>query len=146
MRGPEVLKALPLIQTEPYPGFPTDLQAPLMVLLALAGGTSTVVENIFKGRFRHVPALCHMGARIAVDEGTAVVEGVPFLSGAKVEATDLRAGASLVLAALAARGESVITGVHHIDRGYEKLSQTLQELGARIERSSVAETARRAAR
>ncbi len=144
VRGPEVLKALPLVRTEPYPGFPTDLQAPLMVLLALAGGTSSIVENIFKERFRHVPALSRMGAHIYVEEGIAIVKGVPFLHGARMEATDLRAGASLVLAALAARGESVITGIHHIDRGYENLSGTLQKLGARVVRSGMIEPAREA--
>lgn len=146
VRGPKVLKAVPLVRTEPYPGFPTDLQAPLMVLLALAGGTSTIAENIFRERFRHVPALCRMGARIVVGEGVAAVAGVPFLRGAKMEATDLRAGASLVLAALAARGESVISGVHHIDRGYENLALALQGLGARIVRSGAIDPAWRAAR
>ena len=145
VRGPETLKALPLVRTEPYPGFPTDLQAPLMVLLTLAGGTSTIAENIFRERFRHVAALNRLGAHIAVEGGIAVVKGVPFLHGAKMEATDLRAGASLVLAALAARGESEISGIHHIDRGYEKLSETLQGLGARIVRGGMIEPSRRAA-
>lgn len=144
VRGPETLKAPPLVQTEPYPGFPTDLQAPLMVFLTLASGTCTVVENIFEERFRHVPALRAMGARISVQEGIAVVKGVPFLKGAEVESTDLRAGAALVLAGLAARGETVVTGVHHIDRGYDKLPQILHNLGAKIERVKDATLARRA--
>ncbi|HPU01352.1 MAG: UDP-N-acetylglucosamine 1-carboxyvinyltransferase [Firmicutes bacterium] len=128
------LKALPRVETNPYPGFPTDLQPPLVACLTLANGSSTVIEHVFKGRFHHVAELRKMGARITVHGNRAVISGVPALKGAVVTATDLRAGAALVLAALAARGESQILGVRHIERGYERLPEALRSLGARIYR------------
>ena len=122
------------INTAPYPGFPTDMQAQMMVLLALAEGPSVVTETVFENRFMHVPELRRMGARITVDGRTAVIEGVPFLSGAPVMATDLRASASLVLAGLASRGETNVLRVYHIDRGYHQIEQKLSSLGGRIRR------------
>ncbi|MDI3269280.1 MAG: UDP-N-acetylglucosamine 1-carboxyvinyltransferase [Bacillota bacterium] len=122
------------VKTLPYPGFPTDMQAPFMVLLATADGESTVTETVFENRFRHVEELRRMGARIKVEGSVAVVQGVPHLKGAPVTATDLRAGAALVLAGLAAQGQTVISGVHHIDRGYHRLVERLQQLGAQIQR------------
>ncbi|MBT9259125.1 MAG: UDP-N-acetylglucosamine 1-carboxyvinyltransferase [Clostridiales bacterium] len=122
------------IKTLPYPGFPTDMQAPFMVLLTMADGESTVTETVFENRFRHVEELRRMGAQIKVEGSTATIQGVPRLKGAPVVATDLRAGAALVLAGLAAEGQTVISGVHHIDRGYHRLVERLQQLGARIQR------------
>ena len=121
------------LETAPYPGFPTDLQQPFVALLCRAEGTSVVRETIFE-RFRYVDELRRMGADIRVERDTAIVRGVPSLSGARVEATDLRAGAALVIAALSASGESVVEGVEHIDRGYEDFEAKLHQLGARVER------------
>ena len=121
------------LETAPYPGFPTDLQQPFVALLALADGTSVVRETIFE-RFRYVDELRRMGADIRVERDTAIVRGVPSLSGARVEVTDLRAGAALVIAALAARGESLVEGVEHIDRGYEDFEAKLRALGGRVQR------------
>lgn len=132
------------VRTLPYPGFPTDLQAPLTALLTVATGTSTVTETVFEHRFGHVPELVRMGARIRVQGATAVIEGVAGLVGARVEATDLRAGAALVLAGLAAEGVTEVAGVHHIDRGYEQLVERLAALGARVERRPAPADARRA--
>lgn len=120
------------VKTAPFPGFPTDMQAQLMALLAVADGPSTVSEMIFENRFMHVPELCRMGADIAVDGRTATIRGVEHLSGAPVMATDLRASASLVLAGLAARGETFVRRVYHIDRGYERIEEKLCALGGRI--------------
>ena len=122
--------------TAPYPGFPTDLQAQMMALLALANGRSIIRERIFENRFMHVPELARMGASIGLSKGTATVTGVSYLKGAPVMATDLRASASLVLAGLAARGETIIRRVYHIDRGYEHVVGKLAACGARIERVS----------
>ncbi len=122
------------ITTEPFPGFPTDLQAQMMTLLTLADGVSRVEETIFENRFMHVPELSRMGARIAVDGGVATVTGVSRLRGAPVMASDLRASASLVLAGLAAEGETVVSRVYHLDRGYERVEEKLSAVGARIER------------
>ena len=122
------------IATEPFPGFPTDLQAQMMALLTLATGTSTIHERIFENRFMHVPELTRMGARIEVHGGTAVIRGVDGLRGAPVMATDLRASVSLILAALAAEGETVVSRVYHLDRGYERVEAKLGACGARIER------------
>ncbi|MCR4401188.1 MAG: UDP-N-acetylglucosamine 1-carboxyvinyltransferase [Firmicutes bacterium] len=122
------------IKTMPYPGFPTDLQAQFMALLSIASGTSVITETVFENRFMHVDELARMGARIKIDGRSAVVEGVETLSGAPVRATDLRAGAALVVAALASRGETEIFGVGHIDRGYEAIEHKLRMLGAVIER------------
>jgi UDP-N-acetylglucosamine 1-carboxyvinyltransferase len=122
------------ITTAPYPGFPTDLQAQVMALMAVADGASTIVETIFENRFMHVPELARMGASINVHGSSAMVRGVPWLMGAQVMATDLRASVSLVVAGLAAQGETVINRVYHLDRGYERLEQKLAACGARIER------------
>lgn len=122
------------VVTEPFPGFPTDLQAQLMALLATADGTSRVTETIFENRFMHVPELRRMGAEIAVVGRTARVDGVAGLKGAPVMATDLRASVSLVLAALGAEGETIISRVYHLDRGFERLEEKLRACGAIIER------------
>ena len=122
------------ITTEPYPGFPTDLQAQFMALMATADGTSHIAETIFENRFMHVPELARMGADITVNGGTAMVRGVERLTGAPVMATDLRASVSLVLAGLAAEGETTINRVYHLDRGYECLVEKLSACGARIDR------------
>ena len=121
-------------KTQVYPGFPTDLQQPMSALLCTATGTSTVVENIFESRFRHLAEMERMGARVRVYEQTAVIEGVPQLHGAAVEATDLRAGAALVVAGLMAQGDTEISNTHFIDRGYEHLEDKLSSLGAKIAR------------
>lgn len=119
-------------KTQVYPGFPTDLQQPMSALLCTATGTSTVVENIFETRFRHLAEMERMGARVRIIEQTAVIEGVPQLHAAAVEATDLRAGAALVIAGLMAQGTTEITNTHFIDRGYEHLEDKLSSLGAKI--------------
>ena len=125
------------IKTLPYPGFPTDLQAPLLSLLTIATGTSIITETIFENRFKHVDELIRMGAKIKVEGRTAIIRGIPKLTGATVAATDLRAGGALVLAALAAEGISEIENVYHIDRGYESLEKKLQNLGAIISRNKM---------
>jgi UDP-N-acetylglucosamine 1-carboxyvinyltransferase len=122
------------VMTEPYPGFPTDLQAQMMALLSTAEGASMVTETIFENRFMHVPELRRMGANINLHGGSAMVRGVPKLTGAPVMATDLRASVSLVLAGLAAQGETTINRVYHLDRGYERLEEKLSACGADIER------------
>ena len=121
-------------KTQVYPGFPTDLQQPMSALLCTATGTSTVVENIFESRFRHLMEMERMGARVRLFEQTAIIEGVSQLHGAAVEASDLRAGAALVIAGLMAHGTTEISGTHYIDRGYEHLETKLSGLGAKIER------------
>ncbi len=125
------------ISTTPYPGFPTDLQAQFTALLSIGQGTSVVTENIFESRFLHALELNRMGARIDINGNMAVIQGVERLSSAQVMASDLRASAALVLAALAARGQSEILRIYHLDRGYERLEQKLAALGARIERVAV---------
>ncbi|AMY68347.1 UDP-N-acetylglucosamine 1-carboxyvinyltransferase [Frigidibacter mobilis] len=122
------------VVTEPFPGFPTDLQAQMMALLCTAEGTSVLEERIFENRFMHAPELMRMGARIEVHGGTATVTGVDRLKGAPVMATDLRASVSLILAALAAQGETVVSRVYHLDRGYERVEEKLRACGATIER------------
>jgi UDP-N-acetylglucosamine 1-carboxyvinyltransferase len=122
------------IITSPFPGFPTDMQAQMMVVLGLGEGSSRITETIFENRFMHVAELCRMGASIETDGAIAVVRGVEAYQGAPVMATDLRASASLVLAGLAARGRTEVSRVYHLDRGYEALEKKLQSLGARIER------------
>ncbi len=122
------------VMTEPYPGFPTDMQAQFMALMAVADGASMMTETIFENRFMHVPELNRMGARINAHGSSAIIRGVPQLSGAPVMATDLRASVSLVLAGLAAQGETTISRVYHLDRGYEAVEQKLAACGARIER------------
>jgi UDP-N-acetylglucosamine 1-carboxyvinyltransferase len=124
------------VTTEPFPGFPTDLQAQMMALLCTADGTSVLEEKIFENRFMHAPELMRMGARIDVHGGTATVTGVEKLRGAPVMATDLRASVSLILAGLAAEGETVVSRVYHLDRGYERVEEKLRACGAHIERIS----------
>ncbi|MBX5476127.1 MAG: UDP-N-acetylglucosamine 1-carboxyvinyltransferase [Clostridia bacterium] len=124
------------VKTLPYPGFPTDMQAPFMSLLTIAQGTSVITETVFENRFRHVEELKRMGARIDIEGPSAIVHGVERLTGAPVTASDLRAGAALVVAGLVAEGETEIAGVHHIDRGYKDLVERLRTLGANIERVS----------
>lgn len=128
--GPKILPAD--IKTLPYPGFPTDMQSQMMALLTLADGHSVIVENVFENRYQIVDELKRMGARIKVEGHTAVVEGTNHLCGTQVKATDLRAGAALILAALAAQGETVIENATHIFRGYENISEKLISLGARV--------------
>lgn len=122
------------IMTQPYSGFPTDMQAQMMALLAVADGASMVTETIFENRYMHVPELMRMGAKIVLHGSSAMIRGVPELTGAEVMATDLRASLSLVIAALAAKGETTIHRVYHLDRGYERLEEKLAACGARIER------------
>ncbi len=129
------LKPLTL-STAPHPGFPTDMQAQFMAMLALADGASVLTETIFENRYMHVPELTRMGADITVNGRTAVVRGVPGLTGAPVMATDLRASMSLILAGLAAKGETIVNRVYHLDRGYERLEEKLSAVGADIERDS----------
>ena len=124
------------VMTEPYPGFPTDLQAQFMAMMCTAQGASMITETIFENRFMHVPELSRMGADITVHQASALVRGVDNLVGAPVMATDLRASVSLVLAALAARGETTINRIYHLDRGYERLVSKLASCGADIERQS----------
>jgi len=135
VRRPGVLAAVD-VATAPYPGFPTDMQAQLMALVATANGTSVITETIFENRFMHVPELQRMGAEISVDGSRAVITGVEALKGAQVMATDLRASVSLVVASLFAQGETVVNRVYHLDRGYEKLVEKLAACGADITRVS----------
>jgi UDP-N-acetylglucosamine 1-carboxyvinyltransferase len=125
------------VTTEPFPGFPTDLQAQLMASMTLARGTSTITETIFENRFMHVQELARLGARIHLDGQKATIEGVRKLKGAPVMATDLRASVSLVIAGLAAEGETTVNRVYHLDRGFERLEDKLGRCGAEIERLSV---------
>jgi UDP-N-acetylglucosamine 1-carboxyvinyltransferase len=122
------------IETLPYPGFPTDMQAQFMALLSLAEGDCVITETVFENRLRHVAELNRMGADIRVKGNHAIIRGVPLLSGAPVLATDLRASAALVLAGLAADGKTTIKGLHHLDRGYDNLELKLRQLGANIQR------------
>jgi UDP-N-acetylglucosamine 1-carboxyvinyltransferase len=122
------------VKTQPYPGFPTDMQAQFMVLMSLARGLSVITETIFENRFIHVSELQRMGADIRIQENAAIIQGVEGLSGAPVMATDLRASASLILAGLAAEGVTQISRVYHLDRGYEGLDKKLSKLGANIKR------------
>ncbi|MFT5626195.1 MAG: UDP-N-acetylglucosamine 1-carboxyvinyltransferase [Lentimonas sp.] len=126
-------KAVDVI-TEPFPGFPTDLQAQMMAMLCIAEGTSVLEERIFENRFMHAPELVRMGANIDVHGGTATVKGVTRMKGAPVMATDLRASISLILAGLAAEGETIVNRVYHLDRGYEHVEEKLRAVGAQIER------------
>ena len=124
------------VYTAPYPAFPTDMQAQFVALNAVAEGVGTVTETVFENRFMHVQEMQRMGAKIRLEGNTAICEGVKSLAGAPVMATDLRASASLVLAALAANGETVVDRIYHIDRGYENIEEKLVGLGARIHRVS----------
>jgi UDP-N-acetylglucosamine 1-carboxyvinyltransferase len=124
------------VSTAPFPGFPTDLQAQLMALMACAKGSSHITETIFENRFMHVQELARFGARIHLDGETAIVEGISKLRGAPVMATDLRASVSLVIAGLVAEGETMVNRVYHLDRGFERLEDKLSACGATIERIS----------
>ncbi|MCL2068463.1 MAG: UDP-N-acetylglucosamine 1-carboxyvinyltransferase [Oscillospiraceae bacterium] len=134
LASPRRLKPLRLVRTMPYPGFPTDTQAPLMSVSCLSEGTSVFVENIFESRYKHACELTRMGARISVEGRVAVVEGVGSLHGAAAVCTDLRGGASLVVAALAANGQSKISEITHIERGYQDFDKNLSSLGAKIDK------------
>jgi UDP-N-acetylglucosamine 1-carboxyvinyltransferase len=132
--GPIRPYALDILRTLPYPGFPTDMQAQMVAMLSIARGTSIIVETVFENRYKHVGELLRMGANIKLEGRLAVIKGVRKLKGANVCARDLRGGAALVLAGLAAEGETVITGVKHIERGYECLEKKLLGVGAAIRR------------
>ena len=134
LRNDDRLSSVRAVRTMPYPGFPTDMQAPLMAALSCAEGSTVFVENIFENRFKHVEQLRRMGAKISVEGKVAIVEGVEQLHGAKVECTDLRGGASLLVAALMAQGNSQIEEIHHVDRGYEHIEESLRQLGAKVRR------------
>ncbi len=128
------LRAVRDIRTMPYPGFPTDAQAPVMAMLTVARGTSVIIENIFESRFKHVGDLVRMGAKIKIEGKVAIIDGVKELYGTAVTASDLRGGAALVVAGLFAKGSTLIGNVSHIDRGYEKIEESLNRLGADIKR------------
>ncbi|MDD2446967.1 MAG: UDP-N-acetylglucosamine 1-carboxyvinyltransferase [Tissierellia bacterium] len=130
--GPDKIHAIEMLQTLPYPGFPTDMQAQFMTLLSVSNGTSIVNETIFENRFKHAEELSRMGANIKTFGKVAVVKGVKELTGAKVTAKDLRGGASLVLAGLIAKGTTEIDNIYHINRGYERMDENLNKLGANI--------------
>jgi UDP-N-acetylglucosamine 1-carboxyvinyltransferase len=133
VRSPECAQSVN-VTTAPYPGFATDMQAQMMALMTVADGTGVITETIYVDRFSHVPELRRLGADISLDHNVAVVTGVKNLSGAKVMATDLRASAALILAGLVAEGETEVSRVYHIDRGYEKIEEKLAGLGASITR------------
>ena len=122
------------VETDPFPGFPTDLQAQFMALMTMSTGTSPIRETIFENRYMHVAELARFGADIRVEGQVATVHGVPALKGAQVMATDLRASVSLVIAGLAARGETIVNRIYHLDRGFERLEEKLSRCGAEIER------------
>ena len=126
-------KSVP-VKTAPHPGFPTDLQAPWMALMTLAPGFTKISESVFENRFMHAAELARMGAQVAVSGAEAVIAGVEQLSGAPIMASDLRAGAALLIAALAAKGRTVLSRVYHVDRGYEAVERKLARVGARVER------------
>jgi UDP-N-acetylglucosamine 1-carboxyvinyltransferase len=128
------LNSVPPICTAPYPGFPTDAQAVVMAAMCTASGDTEFTENMFESRYRHVPPLRQMGADIEVEGRDAVVRGVLKLHGAEVRADDLRGGGALAVAAMGAEGDTVLSGVHHIDRGYESLEEMLRQLGGRVSR------------
>lgn len=132
--GPRKINSIEMIQTLPYPGFPTDMQAQMMALLTIANGTSIISETVFENRFKHAEELTRMGANIKIFGKVAVVKGVKELTGAKVSAKDLRGGASLILAGLAARGVTEVDNVYHIERGYENFHLDLESLGANIKK------------
>jgi UDP-N-acetylglucosamine 1-carboxyvinyltransferase len=143
MESPTALRVIPAdsfrgtdIETLPHPGFPTDVQSPFMSLLAVADGNSVITETLFENRMQHVAELTRMGADIKVKGNLALIKGVPRLSGAPVVATDLRASAALVIAGLAADGETIVSGLHHMDRGYDRLEEKMTGLGAQLSRVS----------
>ena len=125
------------IKTLPYPGFPTDVQQPMSTLLTMAKGRSIVNESIYESRFKHIDELKKMGANVKIEGRIAIIDGVEKLSGASVKATDLRAGAALVIAGLAAKGKTEVEGIEHIDRGYLYIEEKFKALGADINRVSI---------
>ena len=137
IRSSGKLKAIHKVETQPYPGFPTDMQAPLVAMLTRANGCSVMVENLFENRYKYTVQLNKMGAKITVKDRIAVVKGVNKLHGTSIKSEDLRGGAALVIAALAAEGESIVTGVSHIDRGYYKIEDDFRSLGADIKRENI---------
>lgn len=132
LKAPKRLNGGGTIRTMPYPGFPTDAQAPLMALSTLSDSTTVFVENIFENRFRHAGELIRMGANIRTEGKIAVVQGVPSLYGASVQATDLRGGAALIIAGLAAQGKTIISNMCHVQRGYEDIEGNLKAMGAQV--------------
>jgi UDP-N-acetylglucosamine 1-carboxyvinyltransferase len=124
------------IETQPHPGFPTDMQAQFMALMSVADGNSVITETVFENRLQHVAELNRLGANIRTKGNNAIITGVPYLSGAPVMATDLRASAALVIAGLAARETTIVKGLHHIDRGYDRIEAKLRSVGAQIQRIS----------
>ena len=131
---PHVVDKGTKLETKPYPGFPTDLQAQMMALMSISNGQSQIKEKIFENRFMHVSELNRLGANIKIKNDTAYIEGEKKLKGAPVMASDLRASVSLVLAGLCAEGETIINRVYHLDRGYEKIEENLGKCGAKITR------------
>ena len=134
IQAPQRLRAIKSVRTMPYPGFPTDAQAPMMAMTTVSDGISIFVENIFESRYKHVGELCRLGANIKVEGRVAIVEGVPRLFGASVEAPDLRGGAALIVAGLAADGLTEVAGLRHVDRGYEDIEKSLNQIGAKVSR------------
>ena len=135
VNGPARLRAVDIIRTLPYPGFPTDMQAQMVAILTIAKGTSIMVETVFENRYKHVDELLRMGANIKLEGRLAVIKGVRKLVGANVYARDLRGGAALILAGLAAEGETVISDIKHIERGYDNIEEKLNRVGASIHRT-----------
>ena len=133
VEGPESISSVD-VKTLPYPGFPTDMQAQFMVLMSVASGLSIISETIFENRFMHVGELRRMGADITISGNSAVIRGMPYLSGAPVMASDLRASASLILAGLVAQGQTEVNRVYHLDRGYEAMEKKFEKLGAAVRR------------
>ena len=125
------------VTTSPFPGFPTDMQPQMMALLSVADGTSVITDTVYLDRFTHVPELRRLGAQIRLNRNAAVIRGIDRLQGAQVMATDIRASAALVLGALAAEGETRVSRIYHLDRGYEKLDEKLTKLGASVRRVSL---------
>ena len=136
LKAPARLRPLKTVRTMPYPGFPTDAQAPIMAMAAVADGTSLFIENIFDSRYKHVCELMRMGAQIKTEGRAAVVQGVPVLCGTEVHCTDLRGGAALIVAAMGAKGTTTVDRLCHLDRGYADLAPTLQSLGACVRRET----------
>ena len=134
LKAPERLRRIKLLETLPYPGFPTDMQAQMFALCSIADGTSVIVENVFDNRFKHAAELKRMGADITLKDRTAVISGVERLMGATMFAHDLRGGAALVIAGLCADGRSVVYGSEYVDRGYERFENMLGALGADIDK------------
>jgi len=134
LQAPKRLTAFPILQTQPHPGFPTDMQAQMLALLSVAEGTGVIVENVFENRFTHAGDLNRMGARIICSGRNAIVRGVDNLTGAHVTARDLRGGAAMVLAGLRAQGETIVEHAELIDRGYERFEKQLTRLGADVKR------------